>query len=275
MNDTARRVLDPVERVSEVLFGLIMVLTFTGSMSVADAGRAEVREMLAGALGCNLAWGIVDAVMYVLGSVLTRARAFTALKAVREAADPAQARAIIAVALVPPRLTPATLEAIRQDLVARPAVPPRSRLTTDDLRGAAAVFLLVFLSTFPVALPFLLFPDVARASPTRLPWVCCASAGIRWAGTAGCVPGGRLELWRRWGLCSSDSRWRSADRRRVDTAEINRAQSDSRNKSVDWGGGRRGQGLRARSDAGCGCRRALDRCVLRDRRCLIRDAAGG
>ena len=163
MNDTARRVLDPVERVSEVLFGLIMVLTFTGSMSVADAGRAEVREMLAGALGCNLAWGIVDAVMYVLGSVLTRARTFTALKAVREAADPAQARAIIAVALVPPRLTPATLEAIRQDLVARPAVPPRSRLTTDDLRGAAAVFLLVFLSTFPVALPFLLFPDVARA----------------------------------------------------------------------------------------------------------------
>ena len=69
-----QHVLDPVERVSEVLFGLIMVLGFTGSMSAATAGRAEVREMLVGAIGCNLAWGIVDAVMYVMATVLSRSR---------------------------------------------------------------------------------------------------------------------------------------------------------------------------------------------------------
>jgi hypothetical protein len=51
-----RRVLAPIDRVSEVLFGLIMVLTFTGSLSVAEAGRDDVRTMLIGALGCNLAW---------------------------------------------------------------------------------------------------------------------------------------------------------------------------------------------------------------------------
>jgi hypothetical protein len=39
-----KRILDPVERISEVLFGLIMVLTFTGSLSAAEAGRAEVRN---------------------------------------------------------------------------------------------------------------------------------------------------------------------------------------------------------------------------------------
>ena len=38
-----------------------MVLTFTGSLSVAEAGRDDVRTMLIGALGCNLAWGIIDA----------------------------------------------------------------------------------------------------------------------------------------------------------------------------------------------------------------------
>ena len=36
---SSKRVLDPIDRVSEVLFGLIMVLTFTGSLSVAEAGR--------------------------------------------------------------------------------------------------------------------------------------------------------------------------------------------------------------------------------------------
>ena len=41
VNPTSR-VLEPIERVSEVLFGLIMVLTFTGSLSVADAGRDDV-----------------------------------------------------------------------------------------------------------------------------------------------------------------------------------------------------------------------------------------
>ena len=53
-------VLSPIERVSEVLFGLIMVLTFTGSLSAAESGRAEVRTMLIGALGCNIAWGLID-----------------------------------------------------------------------------------------------------------------------------------------------------------------------------------------------------------------------
>ncbi len=67
-NETAKsskRVLDPVERVSEVLFGLIMVLTFTGSLSVAKAGRDDIRTMLIGALGCNIAWGIIDGVLYL------------------------------------------------------------------------------------------------------------------------------------------------------------------------------------------------------------------
>jgi hypothetical protein len=38
--DGTSRVLDPIDRVSEVLFGLFMVLTFTGTLSVLDSGRA-------------------------------------------------------------------------------------------------------------------------------------------------------------------------------------------------------------------------------------------
>ena len=56
--------LDPMERISEVLFGLVMVLTTTCSFSIGGGGRTEVRQMLIGALGCTLAWGIIDAVMY-------------------------------------------------------------------------------------------------------------------------------------------------------------------------------------------------------------------
>ena len=68
------RVLEPVERISEVFFGLIMVLTITGSISVAEAGREDVRTMLVGALGCNLAWGLIDGVMYLMDCLSGRRR---------------------------------------------------------------------------------------------------------------------------------------------------------------------------------------------------------
>jgi len=54
-NEKRTPVLDPIDRVSEIIFGLIMALTFTGALSTATAGREEVRTMMMTALGCNLA----------------------------------------------------------------------------------------------------------------------------------------------------------------------------------------------------------------------------
>ena len=48
-------VLDPMERISETLFGLIMALTFICSLGVATSGNIKIQTMLIGALGCNLA----------------------------------------------------------------------------------------------------------------------------------------------------------------------------------------------------------------------------
>src|SRR5215204_5800644 len=80
-----KRPLEPIDRVSEVLFGLIMVLTFTGSLSVAEAGHEDVRTMLIGALGCNLAWGVIDAVLYLMGCLSERAQGIRTVLAVRKA----------------------------------------------------------------------------------------------------------------------------------------------------------------------------------------------
>ena len=168
-----RQVLDPIERVSEVLFGLIMVLTFTGSLSVASPERSEVREMLVGAIGCNLAWGIVDAVMYVMSSVMLRARAIRLLRKVQVASDPAEARAAIAgmlSAFAVARLRPEILEMAREDLAAIKDAPPRAPFTRDDCVGAVEVFLLVFLSTFPVVVPFIVMSD-ARAALRMSNWI--------------------------------------------------------------------------------------------------------
>jgi hypothetical protein len=151
------RVLDPIDRVSEILFGLIMVLTATGTLSVLTDGRAEVRTMVIGALGCNLAWGIIDAGLYLMGCLEERGRSLLTLRAVQQARDPAKARQTIADAL-PPALSSVLkeeeLEAMRARLVQLPPPQAKPRLTMEDWLGALAVCLLVFLSTFPVIIPF-------------------------------------------------------------------------------------------------------------------------
>ncbi|HSD43053.1 MAG TPA: hypothetical protein VLD36_14440 [Burkholderiales bacterium] len=164
-NEKPAPVLDPIDRVSEMIFGLLMALTFTGSLSVATAGREDVRTMMFAALGCNLAWGLADAVMYLVRTVTERTRKWTLLAQLR-AADAAAGQRLVAEAL-PPRLTdtvgPEALEGMRRRLVELPPAPTRSRLGPRDFKGALGVFLLVVLATFPVVIPFFVFRETAFA----------------------------------------------------------------------------------------------------------------
>ena len=160
-----KRALDPIDRISEVLFGLIMVLTFTGSLSIAQAGREDTRTMLVGALGCNLAWGIIDGVLYLMGGLADKGRLVRGLRAARRAASREEAQRILAGLLPDPvaaLVEPRDLAAIEERLREMPELRT-PRLDRDDWRGAIAVFLLVFLSTFPVAIPFLVIDPAVRA----------------------------------------------------------------------------------------------------------------
>jgi VIT1/CCC1 family predicted Fe2+/Mn2+ transporter len=145
-----------------VLFGLIMVLTFTGSLSAAEAGHQEVRAMLVGALGCNLAWGIIDGVLYLMESLSERAHNLRTLREVHTAAEPEAGQRAIAEALPPflaGLLDTAQLEEMRVKLAQTPASAAHRSFCKEDFIGALAVFLWVFLSTFPVVIPFLFIAD--------------------------------------------------------------------------------------------------------------------
>jgi VIT family len=159
------RILDPMDRISEVLFGLIMALTFTCTLGVATANDIQVRTMLIAALGCNLAWGIIDAGVYLLARLNERGRAIMNWRVVRDTADVGVAQGIVANALPPlvaSVLAPTQLELIRQKLHQLPE-PARPELTRSDWLGALAICLLSFLSTFPIVIPFLLIEDAKAA----------------------------------------------------------------------------------------------------------------
>ncbi len=160
------RVLDPLDRTSEILFGIIMVLTFTGSIRVADAGREEIKTILTGAIGCNLAWGVVDAATYLMTEFMTRARGAVTLRAFHRLREPEDGRRFVR-GLLPAQLssvlTPSEVETLRLRLTDDRAVAPPVTLSRNDWIGAAAVFLLVFLATFPVIVPLLIVRDTRLA----------------------------------------------------------------------------------------------------------------
>jgi VIT1/CCC1 family predicted Fe2+/Mn2+ transporter len=158
-------VLDLVDRVCELLFGLFMALTFVGAVSVAESGRAELRTMFISALGCNIAWGLVDAVMYVVRAITARGRSLTLVNAVR-AAQPEVGRGLIRASLSPVAaqlVTDTALEDMRNGILSLPHVPDRPRLELRDGLAALGIFLIVVASTFPVVLPFAVLQDVGLA----------------------------------------------------------------------------------------------------------------
>jgi len=160
------RYLDPGSHMGEILFGLIMTLTFTlaAGIVIQEEGRAGAREMLVGILGCNLAWGIIDGVLYVLGQVFERGRFRRIGVNLRQATTADDARQMVAdeldeslVAVTDDSTRERLYQSIVEHVRSVPAMPNRVR--RQDLLGGLAAGWLVFACSFPAVLPFLFLDD--------------------------------------------------------------------------------------------------------------------
>ncbi len=162
-----RNHLAPSDRLGEVLFGLIMALGFTGAVRL-GLEEPNNRSLFIGIFGCNLAWAIVDGVMYVLGELFERGRLARVTRDVQSAPTEAEALERIARELDRPLLALTTPEE-RRELhrwvleVVRRDQPAPARVRAEDLLGGVAVALIIVLATLPVVLPFLLVPDPSHA----------------------------------------------------------------------------------------------------------------
>lgn len=200
------RQLDPNERLGEILFGLVMVLTFTltAGLSVTE-GREGVRSLLVSVIGCNIAWGIIDGVFYVMGGLFHRGRRFRLARAIRSSPDEAAAAALVASELDPTLeevTSPEERRRLYRDIVnvVRRSEPAKVGITREDLGGALASFWLVVLSTIPAAIPFLVFREETRFAlrvSNGLLIALIFLVGFRWArhtGGSGWKTGAALAL---------------------------------------------------------------------------------
>jgi len=188
--------LDPGERLGELLFGLIMVLTFTLGAGIELRGdEEETRELLVAALGCNAAWGIIDAALYLMGRLSERGRTHRLLRSIQTAPSADDALALVHRELddrIPGIVRPEIRASLDRHVLeqVRGATLPPNRVTAADCWAALAVFWLVFLTALPAVLPFLVMRDaqLAMRASNGILIALLFYVGWRWASHTGASP---------------------------------------------------------------------------------------
>jgi VIT1/CCC1 family predicted Fe2+/Mn2+ transporter len=167
--ETQKGLLSPVDRISETLYGVIMTLTFTCTMKIAVADDTTVKDMMVAAIGCNIAWGIVDGVMFVMAANSEKGHSLMILRFIQQTKNPSQAIDVISEELpstIAETLKPDDLEGIRKGLLKVPIPKRKMGVKSSDIFTAAGIFVYVFISTFPVVIPFAYMHDDRRALRT-------------------------------------------------------------------------------------------------------------
>lgn len=186
--------MDPSTRLGEVLFGLIMALGTTGAIHF-GMRKADCWALFVAVLGCNIAWGIVDGVMFMMLALFERGRKARIINGIMVASTDEMALKCIDRELGD-RLEPMTSPEERRRIclgvleLCRRSKQEPPRIQLNDLLGGIAVALLVIVATMPVVLPFLVLsnPIIAIRISNLTVLVMLFAAGWWWARTVGADP---------------------------------------------------------------------------------------
>ena len=199
------RYLEPTTILNESVFGLVMTLTFTlGAGLVVKEGPDATRQLLIGVLGCNLAWGIIDGMILIMGGMLERSQKAQLILRL-QGLDSEEARLALVRERVEPVIAPyvdegereSTYRAVNNRL--RNVVPERIHPRRDEVLGAIATVWIVFAASIPAILPFLFMDDrfLALRVSNALLLATLFAVGYRWAKATNSNPwqvGGALML---------------------------------------------------------------------------------
>ena len=167
------RYLDPSETLLEVLFGLIMALTLTaGARLLSENQNIDAAGLAAGLVGCNVAWGIIDAVFYLLGARFSRNQRVQFVRKLQAVTDESQAFELIREEFGlegEPPMREEDRAAFYGSLLQmlRHAGTNRAHFLRDDFVAAVLIVLLVSATAIPGVLPLLVLDDGYRALSHR------------------------------------------------------------------------------------------------------------
>ena len=190
------RYLDPGDALGEVMFGIIMTLTFTvGARFFLGEEPFDRTELIIGAVGCNIAWGIIDGVLLVVSSLFFRSQRARLYRTLRTTPDDGKALAAVAdhFGLEDELAFPAEARGkLYEAIIAagRRTDPAPVRVTRSDLMTAFLAFALVTCASIPCLFPLLIIDDelLALRACNAVQVVLLFIGGYRWGGYTDVTP---------------------------------------------------------------------------------------
>lgn len=197
-------VLDPVDRLVEGIYTVLIVMTFTLAVRAVDTQAAAaqglastmVSQLFWAALGCAVAWGLIDGVMYVLTCVFERGKERRLFREIRDVTSEEEGIAVLAGEL-DDDLAALTTEQERHGIYGalyrrlRTSPPPPTGFARADFAGALGIVLIAVGVALPVVLPLLLDsvnPLLAVRLSNLVAFAMLFWMGYRWARYAGGKP---------------------------------------------------------------------------------------
>lgn len=198
------RMLDPIDRLSETIYSVLILLTFTLAFRVIlhNAYPATIiaedyaDELIVTAFGAILAWGLIDGLMYALMELFQRGERHRLLQQIQSA--PSEQDALDAIAEeFDYILEPIAGEAERQALYRnvhiqlRTSEPRPVGLRREDFSGALGCVVVSLLAVLPSFAPLVLFRDNLELGiriSNLVSFVVLFSAGYSWGRHTGANP---------------------------------------------------------------------------------------
>ena len=186
--------LYPHERLIELIYGLVIALAITNSVRlVGMSGTVDIDLMVQTALGAGIAWGIIDALLYLVVIVYERNRYIHVADDLQDSKDEKAALGIIQEDLEDSII--GTLDVEDQERIYKDVLGAQRRvgyadkargassLGREDYLGAFQVFLAMLVATLVVVVPLLVVkpPHVAVIASNLVALVSLFVVGYLWA----------------------------------------------------------------------------------------------
>lgn len=198
------RLLDPIDRLSETIYSILILLTFTLAFQIfkfettpsQPMSVEEIDALFFGALGAILAWGVIDGVMHALMALFERGERHRLLQHIQAAETDGEGVAAIADEL-DFILEPITAEEERLQLYKsvlehlRDGQPRKIGLKREDFAGAVGCVLVALIAVLPSLAPLVLLrhdPTLALRVSNAISFMVLFAAGYSWGKHTGANP---------------------------------------------------------------------------------------
>lgn len=196
--------IDPIDRLSETVFSILILLTFTlafritrlAGSSQQPVSQENVNELLIGALGAVLAWGLIDGIMYALISMFERGERHRLLREIQAARTEQEAVDVIAEDmdyLLEPIIGEKERKTLYHSIFAhlRNSKPRKIGLKGEDFSGALGHVIVAIVAVIPSLIPLIIIRqdyDLAIRVSNLVSFIVLFVAGYYWGNYTGANP---------------------------------------------------------------------------------------